>query len=141
MHRSTANRRTFCNGTYRFVSNSRRYLSAACELSRKAVIDPEIPAEIPGCEFCKVWPVMQNWPQDPICKAAATFLEVILRQVGDYIFNVFMSDGSGGQLIRTRDFAAPTEPDPSPLVLERWPQYHLRSAGSPSLVARHRNAI
>ena len=110
------------------------------ELGRETIIDPEISAEIPGREPSEVQPVMQDWPQYPICKAAVIFLKILLGQIRDCIFDVLMPDRARFQLVRRRDLATPAEPDPA-LVLERWPQYDFEPASPLDAVARNGNAI
>ena len=56
------------------------------------VIDPEIPTQIPAGELGEVQPVMQDWLQHPIGKAAVVFFKIFLRKIGDYIFDILVSD-------------------------------------------------
>src|SRR6516162_9098612 len=104
------------------------------------VIDPEIPTQIPAGELGEVQPIMQDWPQHPIGKPAVVFLKVVLRQVGDYIFDVLVSDEARFKLTRGCNLAAPAEPD-APVFLERWPQPYFEPARASGTVARNRNAV
>src|SRR6516225_9299758 len=110
------------------------------ELGGEMVIDPEIPAQIPAGELGEVQPIMQDWPQHPIGKAAVIFLKVVLRQVSDYIFDVLVSDEARFKLTRGRNLAAPAEPDAS-VFLERRPQRCFEPASARGTVARNRNAV
>jgi hypothetical protein len=58
------------------------------ELGREVIVDPEISAQIPTRELREIEPVMQDRPQHPICEAVVVFLMIILRQVGDGVFDV-----------------------------------------------------
>jgi hypothetical protein len=62
------------------------------EFGGEMVIDPEIPTQISAGELGEVQPVMQDWPQHPIGKSAVVFFKTFLRKIGDYIFDILVSD-------------------------------------------------
>src|SRR5215469_612553 len=54
------------------------FLDDLFKLGREMIIDLEISGEIPACELGEVQPIMQNWPQHSIGKAAVIFLKAYL---------------------------------------------------------------
>jgi hypothetical protein len=111
------------------------------ELGREMIIHPEIAAEIAAREFGEVQPVVQDWPQHPIGEAVVIFLKVVLRQVGDDIFDVLVPDGARFQPVRRSDIAAPAEPDTA-VPVERRSQRDFETAGALGAVAgRNRNPV
>src|SRR5215813_907219 len=64
------------------------------ELCRKMIIDPKISTEIPQRKLGEVQPIMQNRPQHTISEAIVIFLVVVLRQIGDNIFNILVPNGA-----------------------------------------------
>jgi hypothetical protein len=50
------------------------------ELCREMIVDPEISAEIPARKLGEVQPVMQDWPQHPIGKAAVVFFKALFER-------------------------------------------------------------
>src|SRR6516164_10020230 len=116
------------------------FLDDLFKLGREMIIDLEISGEIPACELGEVQPIMQNWPQHLIGKAAVIFVKAFLRQVGDYVFDILVSNQPRFQLIPGRDLTAPTQPDIA-VVVERWPQCNFEPASTLGAVTRNRNAV
>ena len=116
------------------------FLDDLFEFGCKMIIDLEISAEISPCELGEVQPIMQNWPQHSIGKAAVIFVKAFLRKVGDYVFDILVSNRPRFQLIPGCDFTAPTQPDIA-VVVERWPQCNFEPASTLGAVTRNRNAV
>src|SRR5579863_2196098 len=103
------------------------------ELSREVLVDPEVATQIAAREFRKVEPIVQDGPKHAIGKAIVVFLKVVACEIRNDILDVVVLDGSG--LPRAcGDFAAPAQPDAA-ILLQRWPQGDLKSAGAFCAVA------
>src|ERR1700687_3605146 len=114
--------------------NQINFLDDLFKFGSETVIDLEISAKIPTCELGALQPVMQDWPQHPIGRAAVVFLKAFLGKIGNHIFDVIVSNRAGLQLITGRDLAAPPQPDAA-VVLERWPQCNFQTASAVGTVA------
>src|SRR2546427_9386923 len=111
------------------------------EFGRKVIVDPEISGEVAPRKLGEVQSIMQNRPQHPIGEPVIVFLIIMFGQIGDDVFDVLVFDGSRSELVSRPDFSAPSEPHAS-VVLQRWPQRHLKPAGALGAIAGgNRNPI
>src|SRR5262249_40397645 len=99
------------------------------ELGGEMIVDPEIAAEVAARKLCQVQPIMENRPQHPIGETVIVFLELVLRQVGDDVFDVLVSDGSRPQLLLRANLSAPSDPNAA-IALQRRPQRHFEPAST-----------
>src|SRR6516225_5392437 len=77
---SAVRSRSVSDGSH--VPKSDDLFEFGCEM----IIDLEISAEISPLKLGEVQPIMQDWPQHLIGKAAIIFVKAFLRKVSNYVF-------------------------------------------------------
>src|SRR5262249_57880413 len=69
------------------------------EFGREMIVDPEIPAKVAARKLGEVQPVMQDRPQHSVGETVIVFLIVMFGEVGNYVFDVLVFEGSRSQLL------------------------------------------
>src|SRR5689334_12935273 len=80
------------------------------QVTRKAVVDPQIPAKIAARKFGKINTIVKNWPKNAIGETAIVFLMVLAGKVDCDEGNVPMNSPLRRDRRKCCDLSAPAKP-------------------------------
>ena len=110
------------------------------QLLRKMIVDPQIAREVAAGEFGEIDTIVQDRPQHAVGEAIVVFLEVLLGEIGDDVFDLVAHGLVRLDLGARHDSSAPAKPD-SRHAFERRLDGDFEPAGAGSALVGNGDAI